>query len=67
MKGTKPEEVTALIGVPDFIAHESWEYDLDVDSVTLVIHWGPGGCARIEKRIPPKWRNGVERDVQLVH
>ncbi len=65
--GMKPEEVTALIGVPDFIAHKSWEYDLDGDSATLVFHRGPGGCERIERRMPPKWRNGVEREVQLVH
>lgn len=67
MVGMEPEQVTALIGVPDFIVHKGWEYDLDGDSATLVIHWGPGGCEKIEKQMPPKWRNGVERDVQLVH
>ena len=66
--GMKLEEVAALIGAPDFIINECWEYDLDGDPpATLVIRWGTGGCEKPEKRVPPKWRNGVERDGALVH
>jgi len=64
----KPEAVMALIGAPDFVTPEGWEYDLDGDApATLVIRWRQDGCEKPEKRVPPKWRNGVERDCVLVH
>ena len=66
--GMKPEEVVGLIGAPDFITSDGWEYDLDSDTpATLVIGWGPGGSEKSETRVPPKWRDGVERDCSLVH
>jgi hypothetical protein len=66
--GMKPEEVAELIGVPDFITHRGWEYDLDGDSpATLVIRWGAGGVKGSEKEAPPKWDTGVSRDRELVH
>jgi len=64
--GMKPEEVMDLIGAPDVITHHGWEYDLDGESpATLVIHWGSGGVESFERVEPPKWRDGVERDVAL--
>jgi hypothetical protein len=66
--GMKPEQVLALLGAPDFITLQGWEYDLDGDvPATLAIRWGTDGCEKIEKRTPPKWRSGVERDFGLVH
>jgi hypothetical protein len=64
----KPEEVIELLGAPDFITPEGWEYDLDGDTpATLLIRWAQAGLEKSEKRVPPKWRNGVERDRALVH
>ncbi len=65
--GMAPERVLELVGAPDFIINGAWEYDLDgEDACTLVITWEAKGCGKIEKSIPPKWRNGVERERELV-
>ncbi len=65
--GMIPERVLKLIGAPDFIINGAWEYDLDgEDASTLVITWKAKGCGKIQKLIPPKWRNGIERDRELV-
>lgn len=65
--GLKPEEVLEQIGAPDFISN-GWEYDLDGEKpVTLVVRWGKEGVSEVEEVSPPKWRDGLKRDKQLVH
>jgi len=65
--GMTPEEVTALIGTPDFITHDGWEYDVDGKApATLILRWGQRGVEKLEHQTPPKWSNGVERDRQLI-
>jgi len=63
-----PEEVSALIGYPDFITDRfTWEYDIDsLVPMTIQLAWGPEGVRKIEKVKPALWKQGNIRDKHLI-
>jgi hypothetical protein len=67
-KGMKAEEVLDLIGAPDFIGRDTWEYDMDTKPPhSLIVNWNRRRVTGTEKRIPALWQNGVVRDRQFAY
>jgi hypothetical protein len=64
--GMKAEAVLDLIGAPDFIGHDTWEYDVDsTPASSLVLKWDARRVTRIERRSPALWKQGLVRDRQI--
>lgn len=62
------EQVLALIGTPDFVDGNNWEYDIDSNhpfSVIVTWNWDTGQVTSVEKRDPPIWRDGFVRDLAM--
>jgi hypothetical protein len=61
-KGMKAEQVLALIGSPDYVGYDTWEYDMDAEKpFTLILKWDPLHVIGIEKQTPPRWQDASAR------
>lgn len=59
------EVILKLLGAPDSVLRDNWEYDIDGDKpFTLTIQWEGQQVERI-RRIPAKWIEGTARDEAL--
>lgn len=69
--GMIPEQVVELIGYPDFITTAGstrWEYDMDSPApYSLRLYWGQEGVSKIEREIPPLWKQGNIRDQAIIN
>lgn len=64
--GMMAMQVLSLLGGPDFVGYNTWEYDMDsVPPITLLIKWDALHVVRIEKKTPPLWKDGFPRDELL--
>jgi len=60
------QQVLDLLGSPDFVEGNGWEFDLVGDSPrTVVVQWESGHVLRIIER-PPKWKQWAVRDKSIV-
>ena len=65
-KGMKAEQVLDLLGGPDLVGYDSWEYDMDCAApISLVLEWDALKVIGIEKKTPPLWKDGLSRDEAL--
>jgi hypothetical protein len=65
-KGMKAEQVLDVLGGPDFVGYDTWEYDMDsVPPTSLVLKWDARKVIGIEKKTPPLWKDGLSRDEAL--
>lgn len=65
-RGMTARDVLALMGSPDFVVGDGWEFDVAGKSAaTYVIKWDRGRVSQT-RRIAPKWKNGLERDRHIV-
>lgn len=65
-KGMKAEDVLDLIGAPDFVSGDTWEYDMDTKPPhSLIVEWDRRRVVRTEKRVPALWQEGMIRDRQV--
>lgn len=65
-KGMSAEEVLDLLGSPEWIGHDTWEYDVDVDpAVTLRLQWDGRKIVDVETLKPAAWARKLvrERDI----
>lgn len=67
-KEMKLQQVVDLLGAPDFIYWDRWEFDLDaVEPFTLILKQDGTKVIDIEKKKPPLWKeNAKERDRQMI-
>jgi hypothetical protein len=66
-KGMKAEQVLALIGSPDYVGYEAWEYDMDAEApFTLILKWDARHVIGIERKTPPVWQDGSARDANIL-
>ena len=66
--GMKAEQVLTLIGSPDFVSRETWDYDIDnADPYTLVVSWDGQQVKEITRKSPPVWQDGETRDETIVY
>ncbi len=66
-QGMKAEQVLDLLGSPDFIHYNTWEYDIDSKlPYTLIIKWDIRNVLDIRKKTPALWKDGFVRDEQLM-
>ena len=64
----KAEQVLTLIGSPDFVSRETWDYDIDnADPYTLVVSWDGQQVKEITRKSPPVWQDGETRDETIVY
>lgn len=64
--GMSAEQVLDLVGAPDFVGRDTWEYDMDANPpFSLVLKWGTREVKGIEKKSPPLWQQGFVRDEQV--
>jgi hypothetical protein len=60
------QQVLDILGSPDFIEIDGWEFDIGGASPrTIIIEWKRGRVSRIVES-PPKWKNGLTRDKSIV-
>ncbi len=65
-EGMKAEMVLDLLGGPDFVGYDSWEYDMDATRpFSLLVRWDARQVIDVQKR-PPLWKEGFVRDEQIV-
>ncbi|MDY0165012.1 MAG: hypothetical protein RBS80_00625 [Thermoguttaceae bacterium] len=65
-EGMTPEEVLNLIGSPDFVVGEAWEFDTAGDApATLVVEW-KDGCVSQTRKVKAKWNDGLTREQDMV-
>ena len=65
----KAERVlVALFGSPDYVGYDdTWQYDMDAKApFTLILKWDERHVIGIEKKTPPLWKDGFERDESLI-
>jgi hypothetical protein len=66
-KGMMAEQVLALIGSPDYVGYDTWEYDMDAKlPFTLILKWDARRVIGLEKKTPPVWQDGFARDKNMV-
>ncbi|OYV05868.1 MAG: hypothetical protein CFE26_09300, partial [Verrucomicrobiales bacterium VVV1] len=64
--GLKAEQVMDLVGAPDFVDRYIWEYDIDADPpYTLILDLSSLKVAKIERKSPAFWQDGLTRDAQI--
>lgn len=65
--GMKAEQVLDLLGGPDFVGYDTWEYDMDADPpFSLILRWDARSVIDAEKKTPAVWEEGFARDAQIV-
>jgi hypothetical protein len=63
--GMNPENVLDIVGSPDFVVGDCWEFDVAGSSqATFVIEWEDGRVAKTDD-VAPKWVEGLERDLHV--
>jgi hypothetical protein len=68
VKGMKAEQVLDLIGSPDFVGNDAWEYDIDTKPpFSFVIKWDVRHVIETKKLKTPLWQDGLTRDKQINH
>ncbi len=66
-KGMKAEQVLDLLGAPDFVADETWEYDIDAKAAySLIVKWDVRRVIDVQKKTPALWKVGSLRDEQII-
>jgi hypothetical protein len=62
-KGMSAEETLDLLGSPDWITYDGWEYDIDVDPpVTLRLKWDARKVADVDILKPAAWNRKLVRE-----
>lgn len=65
--GMNAEKILDLIGSPDFVSYDTWEYDMDADPpFSLILKWNSRYVVDVQKKSPPLWKEGFVRDKQIV-
>lgn len=65
-KGMTVEEVLQLVGSPDYVLGDAWEFDTAGETpATLVIEWKADRVWKTRK-LPAKWQDGWTRDRDMV-
>lgn len=61
-------EVIKLLGAPDYVLWNRWEYDIDGDEpFTLIIKLDAKSVREVERKTPPAWKKKTtERDYDLI-
>ena len=66
--GMSAEAVLRLIGSPDVIGYDTWEYDMDAKSTyTLVVTFDDRKVTKIKRVRPARWKSGTDRDQSIIH
>jgi hypothetical protein len=64
--GMTAEQVLTLIGAPDYIESDTWEYDMDAKpAYSLILKWQARSIIRVERKSPALWKDGLKRDAQI--
>lgn len=67
MPGMNAEQILDLIGSPDFVSYDTWEYDMDADPpFSLILKWDGRQVVNVQKKVPPLWKEGFVRDKEIV-
>jgi hypothetical protein len=65
-KGMKAKQVLALVGSPDYVGYDTWEYDMDAKlPFTLILKWDARRVIGIERKTPPVWQDDFARDEKI--
>lgn len=65
--GMKAEQVLDLVGGPDFVGYDTWEYDMDANPpFSLIVKWDARKVIDVERKTPVLWREGFVRDEQIL-
>jgi hypothetical protein len=65
--GMKAEQVLDLVGGPDFVEYDTWEYDMDANPpFSLILKWDARKVIDVERKTPALWKEGVVRDEQIL-
>lgn len=67
-KGMSPEQVIDLIGYPDFVPGDKWQYDIDAeDPYTLTLSWSNNQTVdEVKNDRPAHWQSVTKRDGELL-
>lgn len=65
--GMNAVRILDLIGGPDFVGRDTWEYDMDTNPpFSLILKWDRRQVVNVQKKVPPLWKEGFVRDKQIV-
>jgi hypothetical protein len=65
--GMKGEQVLDLLGGPDFVGYDTWEYDMDASPpFSLILKWDARHVIDVQKKTPALWKEGFVRDEQIL-
>jgi hypothetical protein len=65
-KGMSAMEVLDLLGAPEWITYDTWEYDIDIDPpVTLRIKWDESKVVEVSTQDPAAWKRELIREAQI--
>ena len=65
--GMKGEQVLDLLGGPDFVGYDTWEYDMDASPpFSLILKWDARHVIDIQMKTPVLWKEGFVRDEQIL-
>ncbi len=63
----RAEQVLGLLGGPDFVGYDTWEYDMDANPpFSLIVKWDARKVTDVKKKTPVLWKDGFVRDEQIV-
>jgi len=66
-EGMRAEQVLDLVGAPDFVGYDTWEYDMDADRpFSLILKWDARQVIGVQRKTPALWKQGFVRDEQIV-
>ncbi len=65
--GMKAEQVLDLLGGPDFVGYDTWEYDMDsTPPFSLILKWDVRHVIEVQRKTPALWKDGFVRDEQVI-
>jgi hypothetical protein len=63
----KAEQVLDLLGSPDFVGYDTWEYDMDSEPpFSLILKWDVRHVVGVQRKMPALWKDDFVRDEQIV-
>ena len=63
----RAEQVLDLLGGPDFVGYDTWEYDMDANPpFSLILKWDARQVTNVQRKTPVLWKDGFVRDEQIV-
>jgi outer membrane protein assembly factor BamE (lipoprotein component of BamABCDE complex) len=66
-KDMKAEQVLDLLGAPDFVGYDTWEYDMDSSPPSsLTLKWDVRQVTDVQRKTPALWKDGFVRDEQII-